>query len=297
MGLIAVDWGSSNCRAYLLKDGRVVARRETRRGIKALTHDQFSREFDALVADWSGQAEAAVLFGMVTSKNGWVETPYVQCPSTLSDLTAAMVSRPHGRLMLHFLPGLSQTSPYPDVLRGEEMQLFGLDPTPIEQIVVLPGTHSKWCVVKNGSVRSFRTIITGEMFQILLDHSLAGQLATSATMVEDVFGAAVRRGFQSDTIIADIFSARSSVLLGSLDDEHVHCFLSGLMIGRELREGLTLTQNSEPDLLFVGNPELAKHYGMACDALRIPRTSRDATTSLKAVNQMDQGSLEDVGPL
>jgi 2-dehydro-3-deoxygalactonokinase len=219
MGLIAIDWGSSNCRAYLLEGGQVVDRQETGRGLKFLDPKTFPAEFDEVVAHWTGAADTAILFGMVTSKHGWVETPYVACPANVDQILAASVQRAHGSMTLHFLPGLCQSAPAFDVMRGEEMQLFGLPPSPDPQVVVLPGTHSKWAVLRDGAVQTFRTIITGEIFQILLDHSLAGRLATSTEFNRPVFERAVRCGFDSATPIADVFSARSSVLLGALNGD------------------------------------------------------------------------------
>ncbi|NJS38525.1 MAG: 2-dehydro-3-deoxygalactonokinase [Rhodobacteraceae bacterium] len=283
MAVIAVDWGSSNCRAYLLEGGCVIDRQETGRGMKSLAAGQFPVEFDTLVAPWAGRADTAVLFGMVTSKQGWVETSYIPCPARTADVAPASIRRRHGDMTLHFLPGLSQTAPAPDVMRGEEMQLFGLDPMPETQIVVLPGTHSKWAVMTNGVVESFRTIMTGELFQLLLEQSLAGRLSTSTEFDSAEFGSAVLRGFDTATPLADIFVARSSVLLGTCHGEAVHSYLSGLLIGQELREGMSLTRDRAGSITLVGTATLIDLYKTACAHVGIATSTHAAEIGLKGL--------------
>lgn len=253
--------------------------------MKSLDPAEFPIEFDALIAPWAGRADVAVLFGMVTSKNGWIETPYLLCPARIEQVESASVVLRRGGMILYFLPGLSQLDPVPDVMRGEEMQLFGLDRSPKPQVVVLPGTHSKWAVVTDGVVDRFRTIITGELFQMLMDYSIAGKLATASDLDHHEFLKAVRQGFESERVLSDIFVARSSVLLGKRHGDGVRSYLSGLLIGREVREGLSLAPEFSGAVTLVGSTQLTSLYEMAFAELGLACRTCAAETSLQGLLQ------------
>ncbi len=104
-----------------------------------------------------------VLSGMITSRQGWHELPYADCPADASALARALhrVVEP-GLGPLSFVTGLVWTGAdgLPDVMRGEETQIVGQDDLAPGEAVVLPGTHSKWVVVEGGRIMRFRRHLT-----------------------------------------------------------------------------------------------------------------------------------------
>src|SRR5207244_2961662 len=108
----------------------------------------------------------------------WQEAPYVRCPADADAVAAGMVRLDTALGDAWIVPGLATITRqgFPDVLRGEETQIFGaLDPS-VDSLVITPGTHSKWCRVSGGRINGFRTYMTGELFAVLKSHSILGRL-------------------------------------------------------------------------------------------------------------------------
>jgi len=167
------------------------------------------------------------------------------------------------------------------VIRGEELQLFGATEGNDNAVVVMPGTHSKWAHLRDGEVRAFQTIVTGELFDVLLNNTLVGQLATEKHLITEVFTQAVIRGYESSAIISELFHTRSGVLLDELDPTHAHSYLSGLLIGNELREGVSIQQSTSTDglnAILIGSDELCKRYELAFKAVGL-QCSRSESSS------------------
>src|SRR5262245_15940659 len=175
---IAGDWGTTQLRLYLC-DGATVVDRINGPGIAALAESP-EKTFSSLTAKWAAEHKglAVQLCGMVGSRNGWVETRYVRCPADLHALRAGLVPFEAAGFRISIVPGLSCTNPLggPDVARGEETQIFGALAhmrmrTNERRLFALPGTHTKWAVVENGSVQHFLTSPVGELFALLKTHS------------------------------------------------------------------------------------------------------------------------------
>ncbi|HET7526195.1 MAG TPA: 2-dehydro-3-deoxygalactonokinase, partial [Burkholderiaceae bacterium] len=170
--LIALDWGTSNLRASLLDEGGVVIdTRSAAAGVMAVAERRFADALLSLCGDWL-QAHAhcaCIASGMIGSRQGWVEAPYVECPAALADAAAQLVSVAFGdgdRHRLHVVPGLRCVGAdgEVDVMRGEETQLWGAS-LPAGSCCVLPGTHSKWAWLGEGErVLGFQTHMTGELY-------------------------------------------------------------------------------------------------------------------------------------
>ncbi|MGW8194570.1 MAG: 2-dehydro-3-deoxygalactonokinase, partial [Desulforhopalus sp.] len=147
VNLIAVDWGTSSLRAHLLNDsGEILSATKSDRGILHVKKNQFGQVLEEQLKKLDGETEKTpvILSGMITSKSGWVETPYVECPASCSQLADRVILHRDDKLgQLWFVPGLSQFTPQPDVIRGEETQMAGLAQSG-KKIAILPGTHSKW---------------------------------------------------------------------------------------------------------------------------------------------------------
>lgn len=305
MNAIGVDWGSSSLRAYLFDaTGQLLDQRESDQGITRVPRrnekDQpFEQTLLEVIKDWQQPDMTVLLSGMITSRNGWIETPYLPCPARPADLYQQAISATLEGLQLRFLPGVCQSpvpatkgksngssaittgvmpDVMPDVMRGEELQLLAIAEETGADLLVLPGTHSKWAQLDTGAITAFRTIPTGELFEVLLNHSLIGGLALADDWSETHFLQGVASGHQSNAFLGQLFSCRSSVLLETQSPAQARSWLSGLLIGRELQEGMALFSTGEKAVRLIGNQKLCGLYQRAFAHLDIPATveQRDA---------------------
>jgi 2-dehydro-3-deoxygalactonokinase len=261
---VIVDWGTSSFRAYRAGE-RGLETRAAEAGILSVGDGDFESALRRYAGDWIVPGTPVFLSGMITSRNGWVETPYIETPASLADLAAATVER---RLAdgtrLRFLPGVCQRQPSPDVMRGEEIQVFGSVAADEDALVVLPGTHSKWVDVRAGRIAGFHSTMTGEVYAVLKAHSILGRLLPEGATVD---AAGFRLGVEAALarrpggLLHDIFGARSGVLVGDLSPSDAAGYLSGLLIGHEIREGLAAADGRSP--MLVGSAALVGHYRTA----------------------------------
>lgn len=266
-----VDWGSSSFRAYRFDEqGSVIDSISNASGLREIHGESISR-FEAVLFDnighWLSEGDSILLSGMITSKAGWVETQYLTCPQDVTELASHARSMDTNGCHLLFLPGIKQTEPVADVMRGEELQLLGASNSTGRSTVVLPGTHSKWAKMNGTTLSAFRTIMTGELFALIRHQSLVGAIATSDTYNEDKFIKGVQQGYSSDTVLSELFTLRSSVLLEQLTASSVHSKLSGLLIGREIREGQQLMGDDSDSVILVGADKLCDLYKVAFKTL------------------------------
>ena len=266
-GFIAVDWGSTNRRAYLVDgSGKCADEFEDGEGMLSVPPGGFPAAV-AQIREKLGD-KPLLLAGMVGSNRGWVEAPYIPCPASLDQLIEKLV-RPSDREAI--VPGIADSSgERADVMRGEEVQLFGgiaaglLDP---ESLVCHPGTHNKWVSLRRGRIEHFRTVMTGELFSVLKDHSILADLLRGKVALGDAFSAGVRLGLSSQDLPAELFSVRARVLLGKAREEDAASFTSGLLIGTDVRIGLSYPTSAQ--VTVIGRPELTRLYAAAiCDANR-----------------------------
>ncbi len=257
--LIAVDWGTTNRRAYALDaSGAIVESFEDDCGILSVP----SGGFDAAVAqirDRLGDAPM-LLAGMVGSNRGWRDVPYVSCPATISSLGRGILRVDEARAGV--VPGLCQRVPRPDVMRGEEVQILGAVAAhliPADATVCHPGTHAKWMRVDGGAITAFRTAMVGELFALLRAHSiLADQLGDEAAP-DAQFVAGVRAARDGDAI-AGLFSMRARRVLGEPGGQGAS-YASGLLIGADVRAGLA--DHADSIIWLIGRPELCALYAAA----------------------------------
>ncbi|QNN68484.1 2-dehydro-3-deoxygalactonokinase [Sphingomonas lutea] len=261
-GLIAVDWGTSNRRAYLLDaSGSCVDEHEDSQGILSVP----AGGFPAAIAEIRQRLgdQPLLLAGMIGSNRGWVEAPYVPCPAAIDDLAAALV-RPSDREAI--VPGVSYVGEgRADVMRGEEVQLLGAvadETIPPDALVCHPGTHNKWARVARGRIAEFRTVMTGELFNLLKEHSILADLLQPDVEPDDgAFRTGVDHGLTHDDIPAELFAVRARTLLGQAPHSSPASFTSGLLIGADLRIGLAGTVPAE--VVVMGRPELTELYAAA----------------------------------
>lgn len=286
-GYIGIDWGSSSFRAYRFDENVVLVDTiESKTGIKHVTDNTFEANLFSLIGHWVQPNLTILLSGMITSRNGWVETPYISIPANPNNLLAHSVKQIIRGIPCYFLPGLSQKKPRCDVMRGEELQLFGATQAISNALVVMPGTHSKWAQVTNGEVMNFQTIVTGELFDVLLNQTLVGQLANDDKQHIETFERGVRCGFKSSTIITELFQCRAGVLLEEISEDQVYSYLSGLLIGNEISEGLKSTDKLQITIVLVGSEELCEKYQHAFECLDIETVRSPSNTTSSAFGQL-----------
>ena len=282
--LIGLDWGSTHLRAYLFDErGAVSDARALPHGIRQLPAGGFPEAFALAVNGWP--ALPVLACGMVGSRNGWREVPYLDTPTSVERLARQLTptAAPEGRT-LQLIPGLRDPR-RPDVMRGEETQIVGvLAQQPETRHLLLPGTHSKWVRLEHGTVTAFATVMTGELYGLLRQHSILGAALPEAHDDEDAFrrGVAAARDSGPAGALSRLFSARALMLDGRLDPASVPDYLSGLLIGEELRMALAAGWADAGDAIpMVGEGPLCERYARAADTfgLRLARAP-EGTTAL-----------------
>ena len=267
-GFVAVDWGSTARRAYALDaDGRVVDEMEDSAGMLATPRERFPAEVAALRERFGPQP--FLLAGMVGANRGWMEAAYVPCPATLDDLARHLLWAEPGRTAI--VPGLSLIAgERADVMRGEEVQLFGLlaiDPGARDALVCHPGTHTKWITVATGAVTGFRTVMTGELFALVERHSILSDMMDAPATAGPAFDRGVARGLAGAALGAALFGVRAGVLLGRVDRAEAASFVSGLLIGDDLRAGLAdADADGASEVVVLGRGSLTALYAAALRA-------------------------------
>jgi len=269
--LVAIDWGTSSLRGALIDaDGRVLEEQSHARGILTVPPGGFREVFDSLFGAWMREDGARCLIsGMAGSRQGWVEAPYCPCPAGLAEVRAKVREIESGRIAI--VPGLSdEHDGVPDVMRGEEVQIFGaIALTGLDDgLFVLPGTHNKWARVKDGRVTGFRTHMTGEFYALLSQHSiLARTLDASAPFDEAAFLRGVAQADNGEGLLHNAFGARTLSLFERMTAGELASYLSGLLIGEELR---TQSVRANGEVVLIGSPALTQRYALALKTLGTP---------------------------
>ena len=265
MTLLALDWGTSSLRgAQLDAQGQALEERSFGRGILTVAPGEFPSVFEACFGDWMQAPDALCLMsGMVGSRQGWLEAPYCACPAGFAEIAAQLAWVALGRIAI--VPGLCcEMDGIPDVMRGEETQIFGaLQLLGLQDaLLVLPGTHSKWVEVRAGRIQSFSTFMTGEFFALLRQHSILSRtLPSSDTEFDDAaFEQGVALALRGHSLLQTAFSTRTLSLFDRLPASALPSYLSGLVIGEELRAQSLAAGNS---VVVIGSEALTQRYQKA----------------------------------
>ena len=266
-GFIAVDWGTTNRRAYCIGgDGSCASEFEDGQGILSVKRGGFEKavaDVRSRLGDWP-----MLLAGMIGSNRGWIEAPYVPCPAGIDELASGLVRVGDD---IAIVPGVSLADGRCDVMRGEEVQLLGAIVSrqiPADCLVCHPGTHNKWVRVAGNRIASFRTVMTGELFSLLRERSILSELLSGDAIAGEAFSAGVQRGLSGAGLTAELFEARASFLLGRLNVEDGASFVSGLLIGEDVRVGLN--DKSGDRVVVMGRPELTSLYATALAECGVP---------------------------
>lgn len=273
--MIGVDWGTSSFRAFRLDDaGAVRARTESAMGILRVPAGGFAAVLREAIGPWLADGEQLVLLsGMVGSRQGWVEAPYLPCPAGAAEIAAALVEVPFEGARVKLVPGLSDAdqTDTPEVMRGEETQIVGVldrlvaDEAQREGAVVqeawacLPGSHSKWARIRDRRIVAYRTYLSGEAFAALRGGTILGRMMTDGPHDPAGFARGLARAAEPGHLLHHLFGVRTLGLMGRLAEAASASYLSGLLIGHEVQAALP----AGALVHLIGAPALCALYAEA----------------------------------
>jgi 2-dehydro-3-deoxygalactonokinase len=269
--LLAIDWGSSALRGALIDDsGAIVAERSCARGMLQIGPGGFEAALEAEFADWLDlPGTRCLMAGMVGSRQGWIEAPYVSCPAGIEDFASRLrrvEASASGKVRdIAIVPGATcEHDGVPDVLRGEEIKFIGAAEMlgTRSATMLSPGTHSKWATVENGRLVGFSTVMSGEFYALLRQHSiLARSLPEDDGPLDGpAFDDGVQRALAGRSLLQTAFSVRCLDLFERLPRSALPSYLSGLVIGEALRWPALDRKRS---VVVIGSAVLTERFARA----------------------------------
>jgi 2-dehydro-3-deoxygalactonokinase len=277
---IAADWGTSNLRLSLVaSDTGAILKSTTGPGVSEVTREEIPSVVATLTEEWqSFDCDKLLMSGMVGSTIGWVDAGYIDCPTETIKLSDHLCETIVGNYHSWIVPGLCCKNPMgaPDVMRGEELQLLGaLRMKPElrngEYLFCMPGTHNKWIHTSSAVVNNFFTCISGELYALLTQHSVVAHAIAKQEFDLEAFQLGVERGASNRNVdsLNLLFETRSRQLSKSINAEHCHAFLSGLIIGKDIDNATKLyfKRFNPQSLVFCGEEHLTSLYNIAANQL------------------------------
>jgi 2-dehydro-3-deoxygalactonokinase len=267
--MIGVDWGTTSFRAFrIARDGSIRDRRAGPRGILNVPDNRFAETLREEIGPWLAAGDDHVLLsGMIGSRQGWREAPYLPCPAGPAEIAAALTDIPFDWGQVKLVPGLSaeDAAGVPEVMRGEETQIVGcLEAMGGAGLACLPGSHSKWAQVADGRIAGFTTHLTGEAFAALRGHTILGRMMRDGAIDPARFDQGVARAADTGGLLHHVFGARTLALTGHMPETDTASYLSGILIGHEVRAALD--GRREVVVQLIGAPELTALYARAIAA-------------------------------
>jgi 2-dehydro-3-deoxygalactonokinase len=268
---VAVDWGTSSFRGWLMAaNGSVLAETRGPEGMLHCAAAGFAPVLADHLAKLGGMQNVPVLIcGMAGARQGWIEAPYRHTPTRLDALHDG-AQRVDTQGDVRILPGIAQAdAAAPDVMRGEETQLLGVTEPDFTGLVCIPGTHSKWVWIDAGSVVSFTTYMTGELFSVITQHSILKHAVdhdAPSPAANDAFRDGLQRALDAPVgLTASLFSLRAAQLLGFQQQADGAARLSGLLIGTEIADAGSRYGTRHP-VRLIGAGALKDLYASALAA-------------------------------
>lgn len=292
---IAGDWGTTNLRLYLChyksRQPLTILATQMGPGVAQVEGD-FEQIFFDLVRHWFEEYGPipVILSGMVGSNIGWHAAPYIDCPASAEQIVSGRTAFNARGIEFSIISGLRTTNPLgtPDLMRGEELQLLGWmraaagPENETAQLIVLPGTHNKWALVRGDKIETFVTALTGELYSLLQNHSVLIANAESTDFSEDIFlqGVKVATTLESGQLLQALFATRSRQVTGELSEHHASAYLSGLLIGSDMVGSLALMEKQMGAILsvvLIGDSALSRCYQLALESVGVKAELHDAT--------------------
>ena len=259
---IALDWGTTSFRAYHVDaHSKVINQFADAEGILSVKDGAFEAVLESHIGSWD-KSLPVIASGMITSRQGWIERPYVDCPASAADLAKAIHEhKTNSGRTIHFITGLHLKSATigHDVMRSEEVQVFGSLDSGAHHFVT-PGTHSKWIDVTGNRITKFATYITGETFSLMRNHSILGRLMKDDADDAKAFSRGVEKAFVDPAgLLHSLFSVRSLALFDALKPEQLSSYLSGIIIGTEVAHA-TLSNDRSAKYVVLASPNIGMRY-------------------------------------
>jgi 2-dehydro-3-deoxygalactonokinase len=267
--MIGVDWGTTSFRAFrITREGTIRDSRIGPRGIMNVPDARFADTLRDEIGPWLAAGENHVLLsGMIGSRQGWKEAPYLPCPVGAPEIAAALVEIEFDWAQVKLVPGLSATDEagVAEVMRGEETQVCGvMDALNGNGLACLPGTHSKWVRVEHRRIVGFTTQMTGEVFGALRGHTILARMMREGPADGAPFDEGVRRSGEPGGLLHHVFGVRAQTLAGRLAETDSAAYLSGILVGHEVRTALTGRPGTVVHI--IGAAELTALYARAISA-------------------------------
>jgi 2-dehydro-3-deoxygalactonokinase len=270
----------------------VVARCSSPRGILRVAGGSFEDALRAEVGAWLQEGETHILLcGMIGSRQGWVEAQYLRCPIGIEELAASVVPVPFSGAEVLLVPGVmgpvtgKGTTKVPEVMRGEETAAMGILDDAGSGLVCFPGTHSKWIQLSDRKIVSFTTSMTGDVYSALSKCTILERTMTSGAVTEEgAFRDGVNRSADSGGLLHHLFGVRTLVLMGQLKVEASASYLSGLLIGHEVRAAMPAGAH----VVLGGAAQLCGLYAQAieaCGGKAMPAEEDAAARGLAAIDR------------
>ena len=272
--MIGIDWGTTSFRAFRVgRDGAIRDRRTGPKGSLNVPDGRFGDTLREEIGPWlAGGEDKVLLSGMIGSRQGWKEAPYLPCPAGAADLAGALVDIGFDWARVKIVPGVSglDNSGVAEVMRGEETQVMGVPPLLRDGgIACLPGSHSKWVRVQDGRIVRFTTHMTGETFAALRGHTILGRMMRDGPAGGAPFDAGVARSAEAGGLLHHLFGVRALALADRLKEAEAPAYLSGILIGHEVRSALAeaaMTGEADSVVQVIGAPDLTALYARAIAA-------------------------------
>ena len=258
---VALDWGTSNFRAYLMDHNHVLDQISTQEGMKFLDQKEFENTLIKNISPWNKKFDIKIIIasGMVGAKQGWIEVTYIKSPCDIRNINFKTLNI-LDNINIHILSGISQSNP-PDVMRGEETQIAGFLQNNIDfdGSICLPGTHSKWVEIRNNNIIKFKTFMTGELFEIISKNSVLIHSVEAGKIDKMELLKSVDKIFQNPELFSNaLFQLRADDLINSKGPTIYKSRLSGYLLAIELLGSMEFWKNN--DIVLIGNPDLTAMY-------------------------------------
>jgi 2-dehydro-3-deoxygalactonokinase len=289
--MIAVNWGTSNFRAYKLDaQGHVEAEKSSGRGAVTVPAGGFQDALMSEILEWLDHVDDRVLMcGMVGARRGWKEAPYLTAPASFEQVVQGVIKLDVDGLDARIVPGLisSDSNGVPDVMRGEETEILGCTAELGHNVkFCLPGTHTKWVRMDEGKIGSFSTSMTGDLFRAIRESTILRSCTQHEPNDESAFLLGVARAGQDGELGHQLFGVRTLVLTGRMSDVSASSYLSGLLIGNEVRD---MARNTD-EVHLIGERDLSTLYQKALREFGVRSTIEPEGAALRGLLRI-AGSL------
>ena len=258
---VALDWGTSNFRAYLMENNNVIDQVSTQEGMIFVDQKEFENTLVKNITPWKKKFDINIVIasGMVGAKQGWIEVPYIKSPCNIRNLNFKTINILDD-INVHILSGVSQSNPS-DVMRGEETQIAGflLNNIGFNGSICLPGTHSKWVNLKSYNIHEFTTYLTGELYEIVRKYSILKHSLNTTRLEDEIVKSAANLIIENPSFISNkLFEIRAENLLKNSNQTSNNSKLVGYLLGIELSGSRTYWEDK--DLVIIGSSNLNKYY-------------------------------------